>query len=423
MAVNVRAQAGAQIVQSVGAMRRKVRSPIHTFAIQHRPYQLQPFFIAPVLPGETMTNLTLNGRAITDPLAVGMGNILPWWHETYFYYVRLRDLDIRDDVENMMLNGVNIGVVDAAADAYYHQGGTINWLKACMKRITEEYFRDEGEDWALAATNLDGLPMAAAVKHEQNWADNLSIDTGPEPTNNPLQVPEGERDPLAAHLEAYERMRAMMMVDMTFAEWLRLSGVSLPDQEARDNVPEEIRYASNWSYPTNTIEPTTGVPSAAVAWSVSERADKDRFFREPGFLVGVTCVRAKIFMGNQRGTAASMLDDEFGWLAPMFRDRPEAALKKFVGPTSPTGPLRGQTNDYWVDLRDLFIHGDQFLAGIGTLPQAIAPALPDAAGEKRFLTSAQINALFASATVNKVRQDGRVSLAIKAHATTATDVT
>ena len=58
---------------------RKMRNPTHDSYVSFRPYQLQPFMIAPVLPGETLKNLNITGRVITDPLATGPLNILPWW--------------------------------------------------------------------------------------------------------------------------------------------------------------------------------------------------------------------------------------------------------------------------------------------------------------------------------------------------------
>ena len=47
---------------------RRPRRPSHPFQVRHEPFQIQPFFIAPVLPGETMKNLLLQSRAVTLPL-------------------------------------------------------------------------------------------------------------------------------------------------------------------------------------------------------------------------------------------------------------------------------------------------------------------------------------------------------------------
>ena len=51
----------AVVVQTQSARRtgRVTRSPRHTFQLRHRPFLLQPFMLAPVIPGETMKSLLL----------------------------------------------------------------------------------------------------------------------------------------------------------------------------------------------------------------------------------------------------------------------------------------------------------------------------------------------------------------------------
>ena len=48
--------------------RRKPRQPQHTFNVKAKPYELTPFMIAPVLPGESMTSLLMQARAVSDPV-------------------------------------------------------------------------------------------------------------------------------------------------------------------------------------------------------------------------------------------------------------------------------------------------------------------------------------------------------------------
>ena len=38
---------------------RVLRSPRHTFQLRQRPFEITPFLLAPVLPGETMKNLLI----------------------------------------------------------------------------------------------------------------------------------------------------------------------------------------------------------------------------------------------------------------------------------------------------------------------------------------------------------------------------
>ena len=50
-------------------VRRKLRSPKHPFSVRAKPFEICPFLIAPVLPGETMTNALLQSRVVSDPIA------------------------------------------------------------------------------------------------------------------------------------------------------------------------------------------------------------------------------------------------------------------------------------------------------------------------------------------------------------------
>ena len=47
---------------------RASRRPQHRFNIRFKPYQLQPFMIAPVLPGESLKNLMLQTQVWSSPL-------------------------------------------------------------------------------------------------------------------------------------------------------------------------------------------------------------------------------------------------------------------------------------------------------------------------------------------------------------------
>ena len=61
----------AVVVNTSAARRtgRVTRSPRHTFQLRHKPFLLQPFMLAPVLPGDTVKNMLLQARAVTSPIA------------------------------------------------------------------------------------------------------------------------------------------------------------------------------------------------------------------------------------------------------------------------------------------------------------------------------------------------------------------
>ena len=68
---------------------RSGRRPQHTFQLRHKPWVVQPFMIAPVLPGDTMKNLLLQARAVSSPVK---NPLIGWWLEYYFFYVPHRSL-------------------------------------------------------------------------------------------------------------------------------------------------------------------------------------------------------------------------------------------------------------------------------------------------------------------------------------------
>jgi hypothetical protein len=77
------------LIREVGKSRRIPRNPQHRFYLETRPWQIQPFLIAPVLPGETMKNLLLQSRVVSDPL---LASLTGWFCEYYFFYCKHRDL-------------------------------------------------------------------------------------------------------------------------------------------------------------------------------------------------------------------------------------------------------------------------------------------------------------------------------------------
>ena len=88
-------------IMNAPTTRRVMRHPQHPFQLRTRPYQVASFFIAPVLPGETLKNLLLQARVVSDPVK---SPLIGWWAEYYFFYVKHRDLDGRDDFVAMMLD-------------------------------------------------------------------------------------------------------------------------------------------------------------------------------------------------------------------------------------------------------------------------------------------------------------------------------
>lgn len=391
-------------------MKRVSRRPQHPFQIRYRPWQIQPMYIAPVLPNETLENLLLQSRIVSDPIN---NSIVGWWTEYMFFYVKHRDLYDRDKLVKMHLNPEeDMSSLDSPTKVeHYHTnpatGVGIDWVKLCMERVVDEYFRAEGEDITTGA--LGNLPAAHVGMY--NYLDSAINDAALEDTADETLTDAGSQDGAAvtaseidAAMRRYELMRTHNLTDMTFEDYLATYGVKARQEEL--HKPELIRHVKSWTYPTNTVEPTTGAPSSAVVWSISERADKKRYFREQGFIFGVTVTRPKVYFKNLNSNAVMLMRDSFSWLPALLNDDPHSSVRKVAASDS---PLDANTDAYWIDIKDLFLYGDQFVNFALSATKANIVDLPTAALLKRYASSADADALFVSGAANLIKADGIVS--------------
>lgn len=387
---------------------RRHRKPKHKFQIEVRPYQIVPFMIAPVLPGETMNNALFEAREVSKPIK---NSVTGWSSEFYWFYVRIRDLNDRDTLDDLFTNPLaSVSSLNAAASVpYYHAGGSPNYSKLCLQRVTETWFRDPGETWN--ANDIGNYP--GAQMRDQGWMDSL-VDTTVLSDGTSLGTVSAGMTPeaLDALLDNYEQLRAMNMVSMDFEDYLRTFGIKTTKSE--NHEPELLFSVKNWTYPVNTVEPTTGVPSAAVSWVHKKAHSTRKFFREPGFIFGVHIVRPKVYFSKQVGALAHFLDRGLSWLPAIMRDSPETSLREFTGGAGGVGPLgTNPTNGYWVDMRDLFLYGDQYVNFALSEADNALVALPTAALNRKYLSSADVDGLFAAASpANTLLADGYTSLDI-----------
>lgn len=387
-------------VRPVSNVGRRSRRPQHRFQVASKPWQIQPFMIAPVLPGETLQNLLLQARIISDPIK---HPLIGWWAEMYYFYVKHRDLAQRELFTQMMLNDQTdmSSVVTAAKVKHNHPGG-IDWVGLCTHRIVEEYFRNEGEQ--PEDFMIDG--MFASQIMDKSWLDSVIPDSAFDIPDEDVDL-NADGNIMASEIQEamrnYQFMQQHGLTDMSYEDFLRTYGVRTARTEL--HRPELIRYVRDWTYPVNTVEPTTGIPTTAASWSLTERADKTRFFAEPGFIVGLAVVRPKVYLGNLAGSAVSLMDDALAWLPAIMRDDPYSSLRKAA---MGTGPLKNTTEDYWVDIKDLFLYGDQFTNfAVAGSPGSVA--LPSPALQKMYASLADADGLF-SGEARTIRMDGITTL-------------
>lgn len=425
-------------IAGVGLQPRKLRSPRHNWHVQSRPWQIQPFMIAPVLPGETLKNFQAQARVVSDPI---INPIMGWWCEHYWFYVKHRDMYARDLLTAMVLKPeTDLSSLDSATAAKnYHKNGTdlaIDWVKMCTEVVVDNYFRFEGEvagDYTDQGNYLASVAMENALDSAINVAN---IEGAANVDQNLVSAVAGQGDAttavwtseIAKAMRDYEYARLMKTTDMTYEEWCATFGVAMPKEEFIK--PELLRYSREWTYPTNTIDPSSGTPRSAVSWSPSIRGDKDRHFKEPGFIIGLTCIRPKVLYKNLNSHFTMLMKNAYGWLPPQLANEPDASFVK-VSASDP--PLDANTGAYLVDVKDLFLYGDQFINydPTGSLPTGwISPnfvALPNAAlTNKRYPASTDMDALFVTNTANVsgIRQDGVCELKIlgRQHETSPTSV-
>lgn len=407
----------AVTVTNVPTTRRIERRPKHHFHIRQRPWQLQPIMIAPVLANETLERLTWQARTVSKPIK---NPLIGWWHESYFFYIKLRDLERasvdEQAITNMLIDptyDIVTALGAAAADAkHYHHSGTINWSARCLEAVVDHYFRNEGEDPSAAGFHIDAVQLAS-VGTEESWLQSMEAATDVETDSPNIPVVGGthvEASDVETQMLQWALLKKQNMTEMTFEDYLASFGVRPRASEM--GKPELIRFNRTWSYPTNTVEPTTGVPSSALSFSIQERADKARLFKEPGFIYGIQCLRPKVYRKNQSGSLVDSLTNAIRWLPATLMHDTESSIVKIDNAL--TGPITGQTNDYMLDLKDLFVRGDQFVNHAVADTDYNGVALPAADAKARYASSADADAMFAAAApANTIETDGIVQLTIK----------
>lgn len=382
--------------------------------------------IAPVRVGETLNNIFFEARAVSDPI---LSPIIGWKKEYHFFYVKITDLMI-DAIRDMFVDPANTDLaatygIAANSQPYYTAKGGIDYLYRCVKRVVETYFRDQDEA-AATWVNADGT---FRVQHrESSFLDSITDkDDMPEGAAISGATDAGDLERL---MNAFEMLRAMGLANMSYEDWLRSQGIAIPNKD--ENKPEHIAYFSDFTYPSNTIDPSSGAPSSAVSWVFKNSMRDPKFFKEPGFLIGISITRPKIYMGGLAGNAAAHLSRMWDWVTNIAQMvGPETRLKQFAQAAGPLGDRTTDPDSYWLDMADLFSYGDQFqnVNAFNVVPAVIGAAhsfpvplgsMTDVAKWK-YLAEADLKQLFKTpATDFYVRSDGFASLSIKGDLTDIT---
>lgn len=425
-----RAQLKTQIVQvnDYKAQPRKLRRPKHTFNLRSRPYEIVPFMIAPILPGETLDSGFLQSSVVSDKIA---NRLIGWWKEYHLFYVPIRALtqDASSGVtaammESLFLNPTYNMTADLVASAnsvpFYQFKGGIPWLKECYDYIVRRWFRDEGElitptwdDYHIA--QIDQGNIFHSLKEESTGSDDTEL-----PGQDELE----ELDILpgfTTHYQQWEFMRDQGMTDLTYRDYLKSYGITPPaevEPSPTSGQPvleaEKIISVNKFTNPTLAPQQGDAEHTSVVYWRTAQRITKRRLFTEPGFLFGVTVSRPKIYLGNQKGAGVGLLGTPFAWLPAVLEHLGYTSLLENLD-SATDGILQGGDDDYWLDIKDLFLHGDQFVNHTMGATANHGVALPVASNlDKKYLTETMMNSLFAvtDGSASYLWEDGAVHMDI-----------
>lgn len=415
--------AAIRTLNSAPPTERVNRYPKHTFRVNSLPFTAQPFFLARVLPGETLNNLFFESRVITDPIR---NSIIGWKKEYFFYYVKMSDLGI-PEFKQMFVDPNNTDLITSTAyetvaniQRTYTAKGGIDWADRCLTRIVDEYFRDDGEVTADFKTTITHPNTPIVQIREASWLDSITDDSVmPEGAAIAGATDMGDLDRL---YNAFEQLRAMGLSDMTYEDFLRAQGIHIPERD--ENRPVEIAHFSDFTYPSNTVTQGTGAVTSACSWVFKNGTKKPYFFKEPGFIIGITVTRPKTYFAGLAGKIADFATRAWDWMPFYMMDMPETSLKYFAPDTGPLGDRTTPTDDHWVDMRDELLYGDQFQnvipfnavpVDVGTENMISYPSGATATQDDwKYPLETAIKQLFVTpASAFYVKEDGYVSLSIK----------
>lgn len=408
--------------------KRTTRRPQHRFNLRFKPYEINPFVLAPVLPGETLTNIMLQAQCWSDPLVSSMKNI-GWWLQYNFFYVRHRDLPegVRLLLTQMMIDpetDISSLLTSAVNRTTYAFDGSIDWAKMCLEHITSEYFRDEGEDWNKAV-GPNGLPLVQIYGRGTSDAlEKLTTQDAYEDRRVDLIDAEGHlyANDMSTMYGHWAAMRDAGLTEMDYEDFMRTYGSQVREDEASPNLhrAEDLWSLREFTYPTNTVEPTTGVPAVAVGWRTQKSGAKRVFCDEPGFVFGVMYTRPKVYISKQTGSVAGAMQSVQQWLPAILHDQASLGHVFFGAGEGPVPIAFGAGADqgYWLDVRDLLVYGDQFI-NYDPAAEAIAVDLPESAtdAQRRYVAAAETYQMFVGAdgtakSQKRFEVDGIASISI-----------
>jgi hypothetical protein len=340
-----------QIVTPGETRTRVQRQPNFPMAGTMKPYGLYPMMVTPVLPGETLLEFEMKRRTLSMPVR---HPLVGAWLETWLVYVKLTDIDPAL-AEMFVSNSMPTTGYTASASSsrYFTKSGQIDWVRMCMAAIWDAYFADESELGGTRPT-IDGVFMRG--RKNVDWAHNLMFTPD---EIDPLQLPSNPE----GQLTGMQMMALAGMSEMTYEKYLAQYTVTQKEISQLQGKPEILRYMPSWTVPTNSIDPISGAPSSAWAWSDPFKAEKPMRFAEPGFLLAIQSVTPKMFSDAFDATRVGGMWGFADWFPSYNLSDPAAGIVEISAddPAFITGFGAAADGGILVDHRDLLTRGEAFV--------------------------------------------------------------
>ena len=281
-------------------MARKLRTPRYPVVTTGRFGKAVPVAKALVEAGSTLRKLSFRNRFQSMPIKYPLtGGYL----DVEFYYVPM-SAAWDEWIDFVLGETVTFPTLAAAQPNFFTSAANSSKLYGlCYEAVINKFHRTSEDDPYTYDGSWASLPRVDMTAEFSASADHRTID---ETVNIADGLTVREIDDARAKLRYRNRMD---FATGHYADWLKEQGVAAHAVLGAD--PERIGRVSKFVMPSKSIDPSTGGTTQSYFRDIELTLDKDRYFAEAGYIVGILSMRPKIMPYG-----SSSLED--AWREPIW---------------------------------------------------------------------------------------------------------
>lgn len=363
---------------------RRRRNPTFPMAGVMQPFGLYPLAAFPLLAGETLENLNLAGRFISQPMK---HPITGAWLEQWVAVVPMRLCMSEATVTDIAPSTTGL-TAGADRPRFFTKSGALDTIKRAYDVVANEFFQAPGQ----TAPTVDGVMQLPRMGVD--WTENLQ----PKPASgDPTKWPEKAVTEELTGIDLETERQLMEAAD--YRRWTeQFTGVD-PKSQLRARI---IRYDREWKLPQNVIDPATGIPRSSFFWDRKMNLSKRFKAMEHSIVLVLSAWRPLMFNGLTVASYIQRMNGVLEWLPP----RNEAGWST-IGADDPIFAAAFDTDNTQLifDRSDVFARGETFIncaAADSPYPVPISANSLESAGidsqRGKYPTAAETNTLFVGAT-------------------------